>query len=212
MGGSSAVNRTGLVMPFQRTSVVLGTTALAFSAVIASELRARAPLSTALFPLMPICPVPPAAGLPPACGAEQAAVTCLLARPLFNDGRRPVVSAPAAAASVEPPRLTGVLVSSQAKSAIFAAAGEGKPVVLGVGNSISAFRVQAIEAGQVTIIGADASTRLLRPSFDSRPPLAHADASAGRGAASPNTVHFAIWMAAATSIHVVDCGVRGRRG
>jgi len=28
----------------------------------------------------------------------------------------------------------------------------------------------------------------------------------------PNTVHFAIWMAAATSIHVVGCGVGGRRG
>ncbi len=27
-----------------------------------------------------------------------------------------------------------------------------------------------------------------------------------------NTVHFAIWMAAATSIHVVGCGVRGRSG
>jgi len=29
---------------------------------------------------------------------------------------------------------------------------------------------------------------------------------------SPNTVHFAIRMATATSIHVVGCGVRGRSG
>jgi len=29
---------------------------------------------------------------------------------------------------------------------------------------------------------------------------------------SPNTVHFAIRMAAATSMRVVGCGVRGRNG
>ena len=91
--------------------------------------------------------------------------------------------------SLAPPRLTGVFVSSQARSAIFAAAGDGKPVVLGVGGSVSAFRVQAIEAGQVTMVGADGSTRLLRPSFDPRPPLVHADASVGQGLASSAVLH-----------------------
>jgi len=173
-------------MLFQRASVDLGAAVLAFSAVIASELWAPAPQGTAPFPLAPILPVPEAAGLPPGPGAEQAAVARLLARPLFNDDRRPAMSAPAAAASVDPLRLTGVFVSSQAKGAIFAA-GAGKPVVLGVGGSVSAFRVQAIEAGQVTMVGADGSTRLLRPSFDPRPPLAHVDASAAQGLAG-NTV------------------------
>jgi len=176
-------------MPFQRTSVVLGTIALAFSAAIASELWAPAPLGTAPSPLTPTPPVPQAAGLPPGSGAEQAAVARLLARPLFNDDRRPAVSAPAVLTSVAPPRLTGVFVSSQARSAIFAAAGDGKPVVLGVGDSVSAFRVQAIEAGQVTMVGDDGSTRLLRPSFDPRPPLVHADASPGQGLASGTVLH-----------------------
>jgi hypothetical protein len=31
-------------------------------------------------------------------------------------------------------------------------------------------------------------------------------------AANPNTVHFAIWMAAVKSMRVVGCGVRGRSG
>ena len=30
--------------------------------------------------------------------------------------------------------------------------------------------------------------------------------------ASPNTVHFAIWMAALKSIRMIGCGVRGRKG
>jgi len=91
--------------------------------------------------------------------------------------------------SLAPPRLTGVFVSSQARSAIFAAAGDGKPVVLGVGGSVSAFRVQAIEAGQVTMVGDDGSTRLLRPSFDPRPPLVHADASPGQELARGTLLH-----------------------
>jgi len=176
-------------MLLQRTSVVLGTTALVFSAAIASELWAPAPLGTAPSPLTSIRPVPQAAGLPPSSGTEQDAVVRLLARPLFNDDRRPAVGAPAMLTSLAPPRLTGVFVSSQARSAIFAAAGDGKPVVLGVGGSVSAFRVQAIEAGQVTMVGADGSTRLLRPSFDPRPPLVHADASVGQGLASSAVLH-----------------------
>ena len=32
------------------------------------------------------------------------------------------------------------------------------------------------------------------------------------GPASPNTVHFVIWMAALKSIRVIGCGVRGRKG
>jgi len=189
MGGPSAENRTGLIMPFQRTSVVLGATALVFSATIASELWAPALLGTTPLPMTPPRPFPQAAGLPPSSGTDQAAIARLLARPLFNDGRRPAVSALAVPTSLAPPRLTGVFVSAQARSAIFAAAGDGKPVVLGVGDSVSAFRVQTIEAGQVTMVGADGSTRLLRPSFDSKPPLAHADAPAAQSAAGNTVSH-----------------------
>ena len=177
-------------MPFQRTSVVLGATALVFSAVVTSELWVPAPPGTAPSPLTPPRPVPQAAGLPPRSDTEQAAVARLLARPLFNDDRRPAVSASAVTTSVALPRLTGVFVSAEARSAIFAAAGDGKPVVLGVGGSVSAFRVQTIEAGQVTMVGADGSTRLLRPSSDPKPLLAHAaDASPAQSAASNTVLH-----------------------
>lgn len=176
-------------MPFQRTSAVLGATVLVLSAAIASELWEAAPLGTAPPPLTPSRSVPQTAGLPPSSGAEQAAVARLLARPLFKDDRRPAVGAPAVPTSVAPPRLTGVFVSAQARSAIFAAAGGGKPVVLGVGDSVNAFRVQTIEAGQVMMIGADGSTRLLRPSFDPKPPLADADASLVQSTASNTASH-----------------------
>jgi len=206
MGGPSAANRTLLIMLFQRTSVVFGATALAFSATalafsatalafsaaIASKLWAPAPLGTALFALTPTPPVPAVPRSPPGPGPEQeqALVARLLARPLFNLGRHPAaVEPPAAAAGVALPRLTGVLISAQARNAIFSAAGDGKPVVVGVGGSVSAFRVQAIEAGQVTLVEAGGNTRLLRPSFDPRPPSTQADASAARSPVSDTVVH-----------------------
>lgn len=119
---------------------------------------------------------------------EQALLARLLARPLFREGRRPAADAPLAAlVGTDLPRLAGVLVSSQARSAIFAPAADGKPVVVGVGGSVNTFRVQAIEAGQVTMVGANGSTRVLRPDFDPKPPSA--DAAAAQGAASDAVTH-----------------------
>lgn len=102
-------------------------------------------------------------------------VGTLLARPLFAQDRRPgKLDAAPTPASSELPRLAGVMVSAQGSSAIFAAAGGGKAVVIGAGGSIGGFMVQKIEAGQVTLVGADGGVRLLRPSFDARlaPPRA----------------------------------------
>lgn len=82
------------------------------------------------------------------------------------------------AANVELPRLAGILVSSHSKSAIFAADGDGRPVVVGVGGDVGGFRVQAIEPGQATVVGADGGTRLLRPSSGPRLPTAQAAAQA----------------------------------
>lgn len=69
------------------------------------------------------------------------------------------------------------MVSAQGGSAIFAVAGDRKTVVIGAGASIGGFTVQKIEAGQVTLAGADGGTHLLRPSFDPKLAPVRADGS-----------------------------------
>ena len=178
------------MMPYQCATAPVGAAVLAFGAVVAAELWMPAP-DVAADPVPRVLAVAANPGLLPGSGPEQepARIARLLARPLFSEGRRPAMGAASVEARVDLPRLDGVFVSSQARSAIFAAAGDGKPVVVGVGGSVSAFRVQAIEAGQVTMIGADGSLRLLRPGFDPKPALPPADASTPPGTASTALVH-----------------------
>jgi hypothetical protein len=94
-------------------------------------------------------------------------VATILARPLFSRDRRPLATpgqnATVAAAGV--PRLAGILVSPLGRTAIFAAANGGKPVVVSEGNHLGRFVVKSIDVGQVTLIGPEGQ-RMLRPSFD----------------------------------------------
>jgi hypothetical protein len=94
-------------------------------------------------------------------------VATILARPLFSRDRRPLATpgqnATVAARSV--PRLAGILVTPLGKTAIFAAAKGGKPIVVSEGSHLGRFVVQSIDVGQVTLIGPEGQ-RLLRPSFD----------------------------------------------
>lgn len=174
------------MMPFQRAFMSLGVAALILGAVVASELLL--PVSSDTVPASMPHPshLLASPGLRTSLGPEQeqARVARLLARPLFNHGRHPTVGAAPVATSMDLPRLAGVLVSSQVRNAIFAATGDSKPVVVGVGGNVGTFRVQAIEAGQVTIIGADGGARLLRPSVDPRPPSVHVDAAVTRDLAT----------------------------
>ena len=110
------------------------------------------------------------ASLPPAPPAAAAAQTTAwaattLARPLFRPDRRPAVpGASSPAAAEEPlPRLTGIMVTAEGRSAIFA--GKPQPVVLREGGRLGTFTVHTIEAGLVTLRGPDGQ-RELRPSFD----------------------------------------------
>ena len=64
------------------------------------------------------------------------------------------------------------------RSAIFAAAGTGRPAVVGEGGRVGGYTVQAIEAGQVTLAGPGGS-QVLRPAFDARAPGAAPPPSAG---------------------------------
>lgn len=112
-------------------------------------------------------------------------VSTILARPLLSPDRRPAPPVDAAKQSADAPlpRLTGTLVTSSGRSAIFV--GGPVPLVLQEGGRIGAFIVMRIEAGRVMLAGPD-GVRVLGPRFD---PNSHAtsaaEAAPARTAPSP---------------------------
>jgi hypothetical protein len=106
-------------------------------------------------------------GAQAALDRRNAWVQTSLARPLFSPNRRPAAAAAVAAGEAAPslPRITGILVNGSSRSVIFAAAAGGRPIIATEGTDVNGFKVQAIEANQVTIAGPD-GTRVLHPSFD----------------------------------------------
>ena len=127
-------------------------------------------------------PASPGAGrsMPPRPNAAWEAT--ILERPLFNQDRRPVAT-PGVAGGPAPglPRLAAVVVHPTGRTATFIPADGGKPVVAREGTRVGGFTVQAIQAGQVTVLGPD-GVRVLRPSFDPRPAPA---GTAGLALAAP---------------------------
>jgi len=108
-------------------------------------------------------PSRPAAAAP---GVQREALAAILARPLFSPGRRPAAGPTAAAAPPAAlPRLTGTILHGSDRSVIFAPAGGGKPVVAHEGTEVGGYKVQAIQAGSVTVSGPD-GVHVLRPAFD----------------------------------------------
>lgn len=109
----------------------------------------------------------PVAALPAPDKGWPMLADSILARPLFAATRRPTAAAPAPPpASL--PRLAGILVNGRSRSAIFAAIGAGRPLVVQEGAQVGGHTVQSIEAGQVTLAGPGAP-QVLRPTFDLRP-------------------------------------------
>ena len=174
---------------------LLAVTAAALAGTIWLELRGGLPDSGAMPLPQPVLPATaaaqPAAAEMSASAAQWAAA--VLARPLFNPGRRPVAppelgAAPPAAV----PRVSGVIVTGPQRYAIFARDGR-KPAVLQVGGQIDGYMVQSIEAGRVIVAGPGGLMEL-RPSFDRKanaaagesppatPQAARADASAAPAA------------------------------
>jgi hypothetical protein len=101
-------------------------------------------------------------------------VATILDRPLFKVSRRPP---PGSAAGISRgtglPRLSGTLVTSSQRSAIFAGPGGAKPVVIAEGAKLGSYTVQSIGAGRVVLIGPDGPV-MLKPSFDTAPVAAMA--------------------------------------
>jgi hypothetical protein len=79
----------------------------------------------------------------------------MLARPLFNQNRRPLAdtSGTIAKAPKTLPRLTGVVVSPAGGFAIFASIKGGMPIVVREGDHVGTAVVEAVAAGQVTLRG-----------------------------------------------------------
>lgn len=149
---------------------------------VALEVWGGMPDSGAVFPLrastagpVPPQPVPAAsAAAPPSLAglvpgmSDEAAAAIALARPLFSPTRRPAAgpSRPGApiAAAAPLPRMTGTLVTSSLRRAIFAGA-DGKSVVVPEGGQLGAYTVKAVRAGQVVVSGPEGE-RTVSPVFD----------------------------------------------
>ncbi len=145
---------------------LLAAIAVLLLGVLAAEWRmgpARAPAAAAV--ARRIAAAPPPSPVPPAAQAQSWSAT-ILARPLFYPSRRPpAATAAAATESAGLPRLSAVLVSDAGSTAIFAGPGADKPVIAHVGDTLGAYRVSTISAGQVTLAGPNGQSTL-RPSFD----------------------------------------------
>ncbi len=102
---------------------------------------------------------------PPEDRADAWAATAL-ARPLFSLDRRPAPQA-SNAGPRELPRLTAVLIAPEGRTAIFAAGGAAKAMVVREGESIAGFTVVSIAPGSVTVRG-PMGVRSLRPLLDVR--------------------------------------------
>ena len=144
----------------------VGAVALALMGLIAAELATgasteRAAPDAAPQPLLPD-PSPPQEH-PEHRDQSAERVVAALARPLFTPDRRPAGpdAAPAAAPNTLP-RLAGTLVSPGRKRALFEI--NSKPAVMGEGDRIDAWTVEAISHGTVILAGPD-GPRVLHVSF-----------------------------------------------
>jgi len=150
----------------RRPLLLLGLLAALLSAALALELRDTAPDGTA--PGIP--PAAPAAAAAAAIGAEaipertQALVAAILARPLFEQDRRPLAEAQAGPVADGEARLAGIMISPAGRAAIFAPAEGGKPAVLREGEGLGALTVQAIAPGAVTVLR-HGKEQVMHPSF-----------------------------------------------
>ncbi len=98
-------------------------------------------------------------------------VSVALARPLFNADRRPDKGATPAVVNIvsedsnELPRLAGILLLGESKSAVFQPGGDKKPIIVAEGDAIAGWTVQTIKPTEVTLTGPGGTTTL-EPKFD----------------------------------------------
>jgi hypothetical protein len=138
-------------------------------------------------------------GPPPALGPLRTAartgtsrapewVKTILARPLFSPSRRP--PAVASAGALGPARLAGIVVSASSRQAIFAPAGDGKPIAITEGGRVGAYVVTSIKPDQVVVVGPDGEHRL-HPAFDASDHVANAAGAGPRSEGKLSVPTFA---------------------
>src|SRR6185437_5876751 len=155
-GGHAEVN--GTVRLLTLVAVALG-------ALIAIELFTSSGRDTDIAATAPAAQAPDSAPTGETQSPADFAGT-ILARPLFRADLQPYVTndQDLSTAPIDLPRLTGILLASDLKRAIFAPDGSDKPIVVSEGESVGSWRVQEIAPDSVTMTGPD-GTRRIRPKF-----------------------------------------------
>ena len=118
------------------------------------------------------------AAILPALDPTTAWTAAILAFPLFSPDRRPQETVNQTASNTgraEPPRLSGILITPDGASAIFAGGPAERPVVAGKGTKIGPWEIVDIDARQVRLSGPDGE-RTLKPRYangasESLPPV-----------------------------------------
>jgi hypothetical protein len=146
-----------------RTTPILAATALMLAALIVLELTG-APATDDGTPEPALAQ--PVGGNGHDASGGAGTVAAILARPLFRADRRPAPADAHGGASSGPdlPRLTGILLSSDGRKAIFQPPGKERAIVVEVGEIVGDWRVQDIAADAVTLTG-PGGTRRLEPKF-----------------------------------------------
>jgi hypothetical protein len=176
-----------------RTVMILALAAAVLIGLVLLELT----VSPALNPeaaLGPAAVRPDAGTMRDTAGGAASAVTEILARPLFRGDRRPAPADARGVASGQPtdlPRLTGILMSSDERRAIFQPAGKDRAIVVVVGETVGNWRVQEIVADAVTLTGPE-GTRRLETKFATggspNPPFQQPPPNMGLGGVGPGGV------------------------
>ncbi len=119
-------------------------------------------------------PSAPAASRAAATAAEPVAAwaATALGRPVFATDRRPPAAVTAAAGPQNLPRLAGIVVSPNGRTAIFAGAGD-KSTAVAEGAAVGPWRVVAIHADAVDMAGPQGA-RTVKLAYSNQPPQAAA--------------------------------------
>ena len=126
-----------------------GVLASLLAGMIALELASVAEEDEPAAPAEAITLPPP---LPPRAERSAAWAEAALARPLFNEDRRPPSPpAPSLAAKPRLPRLTGTLLGPFGRRALMVDGNGDKAIALGESDQVGVWRVEAISAGAVTL-------------------------------------------------------------
>ena len=132
---------------------LLGLTAAAITAVIALEVGLALDDQSRMSPPA-VQPVAVVVAAPREDDHSPHSVKTLLARPLFDQTRRPPVAPPSVVAVMPRlPQLTGVVVSPAGAFAIFANSAGGKPIVVREGDQVGVAVIETVAAGHVTLRG-----------------------------------------------------------